>query len=64
MSTKKIKPLKRHCPECDSSLALVRHTEKDDGVSYSASYEECEECGYQKEVKNKHNHIDKTQLEL
>lgn len=64
MSTKKIKPLKRCCPECGSKLALIGHIDKDDGVSYSTSYEECEECGYKKEVKNKHNHIDKTEIEL
>ena len=59
-----IKPLKRHCPECESKLALISHIEKKDGVSYSVCYEECEECGYQKEIKNKHNHIDKTEIEL
>lgn len=59
-----IKPLKRRCPECDSKLTLMKHIEKHDGVSYSASYEECEECGYQKEIKNKHDHIDKFNFEI
>ena len=64
MDKKKIRRgLRRKCPDCDSVLELVIRIQKDEGVSYSASYEECKECGYQKEIKNKHNRIDKFMLD-
>lgn len=60
MNKKKVqKTLKRKCPDCDSRLELIIRIQKDDGVSYSASYEECSECGYQKKISNKHDRNDK-----
>ena len=60
MDKKKIqKTLRRKCPDCSGILELVIRTLKDGGVSYSASYEECSECGYQKKISNKHDRPDK-----
>lgn len=57
------KTLRRKCPDCYGKLELVTRVQKDDGVSYSASYEECSECGYQKKVLNKHDRNEKFILE-
>jgi uncharacterized Zn finger protein len=65
MNKKKIqKELNKKCPDCSGNLELVIKIKKDGYISYSTSYEECTECGYQKEIKNKHNHIDKYESEV
>jgi ssDNA-binding Zn-finger/Zn-ribbon topoisomerase 1 len=58
------KILKRKCPDCGEQLELVRRVQKDGGVSYSASYEECVDCDYQKKIINKHDYVDKSEFEL
>jgi uncharacterized protein with PIN domain len=60
MDKKKVlKTLKRKCPYCNGVLELISRVKKDDGVSYSASYEECIDCDYQKKIENKHDHVEK-----
>lgn len=54
-----IKTLRRKCPDCDGLLELVNRIQKDGGVSYSVTYEECEDCDYQKKIANKHDRSDK-----
>ena len=61
---KKIKTLRRKCPDCGERLELVNRTQKDGGVSYSSNYEECQECGYSKKVANKHDKVSKYESEL
>jgi len=60
MNKKKVqKRLQKKCPECFGTLEIIVRVKNDNGVTYSASYEECEDCGYCKEIKNKHNRVDK-----
>ena len=53
MDKKKIqKTLNKKCPDCYGKLELVIRTQNLGGVSYSISYEECSDCGYQKKINN------------
>lgn len=42
------KTLSRRCPECNGQLQIVCHYETVNGVKYSKSFVECENCFYQK----------------
>lgn len=42
------KRLSRRCPECDGQLCIMAHDEIVNGVKYSKSFVECENCFYQK----------------
>lgn len=55
MSEKFRKYLNQRCPECGSKLKLIDSAENVRGVTYTESYKVCDECGYEENIKNKHN---------
>ena len=56
------KKLKKKCPDCEGTLSLTTHIKDDEGVSYTDSYEECEECGYVEKLTNKRSRNNKIEI--
>lgn len=45
----------RPCPECNSVLYEVYRTTNNDGVQYHEKFIECQECGFEEKIKDKHS---------
>ena len=63
-SRKKLKTLSKKCPECKIGfLSIVEYSKKNNGVIYTISFEECEECAYSEKIKMKRRAKDKIELD-
>lgn len=45
----------RPCPECGEPLCEVYRTINKNDIQYHEKFIECQECGFEKKIKEKHN---------
>jgi hypothetical protein len=57
------KYLNKRCPDCDGKLKLIDITEDENGASYTESYEICDNCGYEENIKDKRSKNNKVEID-